>query len=516
MRKTVEILRLKHEVGLTNRQIARSCGLTHPTVSNYLRRSAEAGLTWPLPEELDEDQLQALLFPPSDEDGGGPGRPLPDMEQVHKELRKPFTTLQLLWEEYRTDHPTGYGYTQFCEYYKRWKAPLEVTMRQRHVAGEKTFLDWAGKTLAWTDPDSGELHPAYLFVAALGASNYTFAEAFADQRLPAWIDAHIHAAEFFGGVSKLWIPDNPKTGVDTACYYEPKINDSYQELADYYGVAILPTRPGKPQDKPKVESAVLHAERRILARLRNQTFFSLAELNAAIRKCLDELNARSFQKMSGSRLLLFEELERPVLRPLPARRYELGQWSDAKANIDYHVQVDYHAYSVPYALTQKKIEVRLCAHTVELFHNGRRVAAHARSRVRGGHTTEPSHRPKAHEKQLDWTPGRLIDWASTIGPECARAVSHILESKPHPEQGYRSCLGIMRLGRDYGDERMEAACRRALALDACSYRSIKSILKTKLDQQPLPRQDETLEAPISNHDNIRGETYYQTQELEGT
>ena len=514
MRKTSEILRLKHEAGLTDRQISRSCSIGRSTVANYLERARKAGLAWPLPEELDEEQLQVLLFPASDDDG--PGRPLPDMEYVHKELRKPFTTLQLLWEEYRTDHPTGYGYTQFCEYYKRWKAPLEVTMRQRHVAGEKTFLDWAGKTLAWTDPDSGELHPAYLFVAALGASNYTFAEAFADQRLPAWIDAHIHAAEFFGGVSKLWIPDNPKTGVDTACYYEPKINDSYQELADYYGVAILPTRPGKPQDKPKVESAVLHAERRILARLRNQTFFSLAELNAAIRKCLDELNARSFQKMSGSRLLLFEELERPVLRPLPARRYELGQWSDAKANIDYHVQVDYHAYSVPYALTQKKIEVRLCAHTVELFHNGRRVAAHVRSRVRGGHTTEPSHRPKAHEKQLDWTPGRLIDWASTIGPECARAVSHILESKPHPEQGYRSCLGIMRLGRDYGDERMEAACRRALALDACSYRSIKSILKTKLDQQPLPRQDETLEAPISNHDNIRGETYYQTQELEGT
>ena len=511
MRKTVEILRLKHEVGLTNRQIARSCGLTHPTVSNYLERAADAGLTWPLPEALDEEQLQALLFPASDDDGG-PGRPLPDMEQVHKELRKPFMTLQLLWEEYRADHSDGYGYTQFCEYYKRWKAPLEVTMRQRHVAGEKTFLDWAGKTLIWTDPDRGEFHPAYLFVAALGASNYTFAEAFADQRLPSWIDAHIHAAEFFGGVSRLWVPDNPKTGVNKACYYEPKINDSYQEAADYYGVAILPTRPGKPQDKPKVESAVLHAERRIMARLRHQTFFSLAELNAAIRTCLDELNARPFQKMAGSRLLLFEELDRPALRPLPARRYELGEWSDAKANIDYHVQVDWHFYSVPYALTQKKIAVRLCAHTVELFHKGRRIAAHARSRVRGGYTTEPSHRPKAHEKQLDWTPSRLVDWARTIGPECTRVVTNILESKPHPEQGYRACLGLMRLGRGYGHERMEAACRRALVLDACSYRSIQSILKTNLDQQPIPEQDEALATPVSDHDNIRGEAYYQPQE----
>ena len=209
MRKTVEILRLKHEVGLTNRQIARSCGLTHPTVSNYLERARKAGLTWPLPEELDEDQLQALLFPPSDEDGGS-SRPQPDMEYVHKELRKSFTTLQLLWEEYRSDHPTGYGYTQFCEHYKRWKAPLEVTMRQRHVAGEKTFLDWAGKTLGWTDPGTGEVHPAYLFVAALGASNYTFAEAFADQRLASWIEAHVHAVEFFGGVSRLWCQTIPR------------------------------------------------------------------------------------------------------------------------------------------------------------------------------------------------------------------------------------------------------------------------------------------------------------------
>jgi transposase len=433
------------------------------------------------------------------------------MEQVHKELRRPHMTLQLLWEEYCAEHADGYGYTQFCEHYKRWKAPLEVTLRQRHIAGEKTFLDWAGKTVTWTDPDSGQLRPAFLFVAALGASNYTFAKAFADQQLPAWIDAHIHAAEFFGGVSTLWVPDNAKTGVDKPCYYEPQINDSYQELADHYGVAILPTRTYAARDKAKVENAVLQTERRILARLRHQTFFSLAELNAAIRTYLDELNARPFQKMSGSRRQLFEELDQPALRPLPARRYELGEWSVAKANIDYHVQVDWHFYSVPYALTQHQVEVRLAAHTVELLHKGRRVAAHVRSRVRGGFTTDPAHRPKAHQKHLDWTPGRLIDWACTIGPQCGQVVTHILETKPHPEQGYRACLGLMRLGRGYGHERMEAACRRALALDVCSYRSIQSILKTKLDQQPLPGQDETRTASVSAHNNIRGETYYHTQ-----
>ena len=332
MRKTTEILRLKHEVGLTHRQIARSCGLSHPTVSKYLERAQQAGLGWPLPENVDEEHLQALLFPAA-EDGSRPSRPLPDMEYIHKELRRAHVTRHLLWEEYRADHADGYSYTQFCEHYRRWKAPLEVTLRQRHIAGEKTFLDWAGKTLSWTDKATGEIHPAYLFVAVLGASNYTFAETFADQQLPAWLDAHIHAVEFFGGVTKLWIPDNAKTGVHKPCYYEPQINDSYQDLADHYGTAILPTRTYAARDKAKVEHAVLNAERRIMARRRNLTFFSLGELNDAVRRCLTELNARPFQKMSGSRSVLFKELDQPVLRSLPAHRYEIGAWRQAKVNI---------------------------------------------------------------------------------------------------------------------------------------------------------------------------------------
>jgi transposase len=514
MRKTSEVLRLKHEVGLTNRQIARSLGLTHPTVSKYLDHAQQAGLTWPLPEDLDEERLDQLLFPAAEATEGSsrPARPLPDLAHVHKELRRKHVTLQLLWEEYRSEHPDGYSYTQFCEHYKRWKAPLDVTLRQRHLAGEKTFLDWAGKTLSWINPETGDDHPAFLFVAVLGASDYTFAVACADQQLASWIEAHIGMVEFYGGVTRLWIPDNAKTGVVKPCYYEPQIHDTYQELADHYHTAILPTRTYRPRDKAKVENAVLNAERRIMARLRDQDFFSLGAINDAIRPCLSELNTRPFQKMEGSRLTLYQELDQPVLRPLPSYRYQIGVWKKAKANIDYHVQVDWHYYSVPYQLTQQLIEVRLSVRTVEFFHKGRRIAAHARSRVKGGFTTDPAHRPKAHEKHLDWTPSRLIRWARTIGPQCGQAVTHILESKPHPEQGYRSCQGILRLAKGYGHERMEAACRRALALDAVNYPSIASILKTKLDQQPLPEQAEEVVSPVAHHDNIRGEAYYQTQQ----
>lgn len=511
MRKTTEILRLKYGAGLTNRQIARSCGVTHTTVSSYLERVDKAGLGWPLPEELDEERLQALLFP----DAAGDlrtSRPLPDMERVHKELRRKHVTRQLLWEEYRVEHPEGYGYTQFCEYYNRWRAKLEVTLRQRHVAGEKTFVDWAGQTAKWTDPQTGQQQVAFLFVAVLGASNYTWAEAFPNQQLPHWIEAHIHAFEFYGGTTQLLVPDNTKTGVDKACYYEPEVNPTYEEMARHYGTAVLPTRTCAPRDKSKVESAVLHAERRILARLRDHTFFSIAGINTAIHRYLKELNLRPFQKMRGSRYELFKELDQPALRPLPARRYELGRWRKAKANIDYHVQVDWHFYSVPYTLTQQDVDVRLGARTVEILHKGRRVAAHLRSFVRGGFTTDPAHRPKSHQKHLRWTPGRLVEWARTIGPLCSQVVVQLLKDKPHPEQGYRACLGIMRLARGYGAERMEAACRRALALEVCTYKSIKSILQTKMDQQPVPGEDDAPTPMIPQHVNIRGETYYQTRE----
>lgn len=508
MRKIKEVLRLKHQAGLSNRQIARSCVLSHVTVSTYLERAAQAGLVWPLPESIDEDQLHALLFGPSAAEAL-PLRPLPEMEYLHNELRRKGVTLQLLWEEYRANHPDGYGYTQFCTYYARWKETVEVSLRQTYKAGEKTFVDWAGPTIPWINTLEDRIEEASLFIAVLGASNYTFAEAFANQQLINWIEAHLQAFAFFGGVSQVLVPDNLRTGVHRACYYEPQLHPTYQEMAQHYGTVVIPARPYAPRDKAKAESAVQHAEHRILAVLRHQTFFGVGQINTAIRPLLQELNAHPFQKMAGSRQQLFEHLDRPALQPLPATAYQLAQWKKAQANIDYHLQVDWHSYSVPYTLVHQEIEVRLSARMVECFHRGRRVALHCRSFVRGGFTTDPAHRPKAHQKHLDWTPSRLIHWATTIGPNCGQVVTTILESKPHPEQGYRSCLGLMRLAKDYGSPRLEAACQRARALDSCSFTSLASILKTKLDQQPLPGTQVLTLPLVPDHANLRGAAYYQ-------
>lgn len=516
MRKTRDILRLKHELGLGVRQIARSLRISHGTVVNYLQRAAAAGVTWPLPDAIDDAQLQQLLFsaqkPPEHAT-----RALPDMAELHKELRgkrrRKGVTRQLLWEEYRAAHPDGYAYTQFCEYYKRFESGLEPALRQPYQAGEKLFVDWAGETLAVVNPATGVVRQVYLFVAALGASNYTYAEAFEDMQLPCWVEAHIHAWEFFGGSTAITVPDNAKTAVTTPCRYEPALQRTYEELAAHYGTVIIPARSGEPRDKAKVEEAVQNAERRILAVLRHQTFFSLTEANVAIRKALHDLNQRPFQKLPGCRTELFAELDQPALRPLPARRYELGLWRAAKANIDYHVQVDWHCYSVPSRLATQSVDVRLSVRTVEIFHRGQRVALHARSHQRGGFTTDPAHRPKSHQRHLDWSPSRLVHWSGQeVGPQCEQAVTKLLASKPHPEQGYRACLGIMRLRRQYGVERLEAACRRAVLLDACSYQSIKSILASAMDRLPLPSSDEAAAGPKRMHQNLRGQEYYRLAE----
>jgi len=512
MRKAREILRLKHEGGLGVRQIARSLRISHGTVVNYLQRAEAAGVVWPLPGDLDDEQLQNLMFrsqrPPEEA-----RRALPDMAEVHKELRGKRhckgMTLQLLWEEYRAEQADGYGYTQFCEYYHRFESTLEPTLRQVYVAGEKLFVDWAGETLSLVDPHSGAIRPAYLFVAALGASNYTYAEAFEDRRLASWIEAHIHAWEFFGGVARVTVPDNPKTAVIRACRYEPALQRTYEELAEHYGTVIIPARSGEARDKAKVEEAVQNSERRIVAVLRHLTFFGLAELNEAGRKALRALNDRPFEKMPGCRATLFAELDKPALLSLPAHRYEMGLWREAKANIDYHVQVDWHFYSVPSRLANQSVEVRLSLRIVEIFHRGQRVAVHQRSDKRGGFTTDPAHRPKSHQQHLDWTPSRLVSWSQKeVGVHCGQAVAQLLESKPHPEQGYRACLGIMRLGRHYGAERLESACQRAVVLNACNYQSIKSILATAADRQPLPLFEQTAPKAKIVHQNLRGQGYY--------
>ena len=505
MRKIKEILRLKWVQGLSNRRIAASGGIGRPTVAEYLRRAAEAGLSWPLPADLDDARLERLLFPPPP-DLSAQARGIPDWAYIHQELRHKGVTLFLLWQEYRQTHPDGYQYSWFCEHYRAWQGKLDLVMRQDHRAGEKLFVDYAGQTVPVIDPATGEIREAQIFVAVLGASNYTYAEATWTQTLPDWIGSHVRAFRFLGGVPELVVPDNLKSGVSKAHRYEPDTNLTYQEMAAHYGVAVLPARVRKPRDKAKVESGVLVVERWILAALRHRPFFSLKELNTAISERLVKLNDRPFRKLPGCRREHFEQLDRPALRPLPAEPYVYAEWKQVRVHIDYHVAVDGHYYSVPYALARKAIEVRITRHTLECFHRGNRVASHRRSYQKGRHTTDPAHMPEAHRQAGAWSPERLAKWAARTGPATEQLIRTVLGSRKHPQQAYRSCLGILRLGKAYGDKRLEAACRRALILGSCRYKSLESILKHRLDEQPLEQQQEL--ALPDTHDNIRGPAYY--------
>ena len=370
-------------------------------------------------------------------------------------------------------------------------------------------MDYAGQTVPVINPLTGEITLAQIFVAVLGASNYTFAEAAESQTLPIWISSHQRAFEYFGGVPSAVIPDNLKSAVSKACRYEPDINPTYQEMATHYGVVILPARVRKPKDKAKVEGGVLIVERWILAALRHRTFFSVAELNAAIAGLLERLNTRPFKKLEGNRRTLFEQVDRPALKPLPQTPYEYAEWKKARVNIDYHIEVEGHYYSLPYALVKEQVDVRLTTTTIECFHRGERVASHLRSVQKGRHTTQIGHMPLSHQRTVEWTPERMTKWAETTGPATALVVATILSARLHPQQGFRSCLGILRLGKSYGNNRLEAACQRAYALKGCSYQSVASILKSGMDQKPLhPDRPET---PIPEHTNIRGSEYYQTE-----
>jgi transposase len=509
MRKIKEVLRLRWEARLSHREIGLSCRLGRSTVQDYLLRAKAAGLSWPLPGGLDEEELERRLFPPRSE---SPNRhPLPDWPALHPELRHKGMTLGLLWQEYRQNHPTGYGYSQFCELYRRWVRTLEPVLRQHYVAGEKLFVDYCGPTVSVTDRQTGEVREAQIFVAVLGASNYTYVEATESQGLSDWIGSHRRCFEALQGVPALVVPDNLKSGVTSPCFYDPELNRTYQDLAEHYGTAILPARVRKPRDKAKVEAGVQGVERWLLARLRNRRFFSLAELNAALWELLAEYNLRPFQKLDGCRQSLFEQLDRPALRPLPAQPYEYAEWRRARVNIDYHIEVDHHYYSVPYQLVHQEVEVRLTRATVEILHRGQRVASHVRSSLRGRHTTIAEHMPRQHREYLEWSPSRLTRWAKSIGPATAAVVEQILASRAHPAQGYRTCLGILRLSRPDA-ARLEAACARALQLQALSYRSIASILKHGLEAQPLPAPLPSA-SPIS-HAHIRGAAYYESNKEE--
>jgi len=506
MRKIKEVLRLSYKLDLTSREIGRSLSISHPTVLNYLSRARKLGLSWPLPDNLDEAALEKLLCSPTPV--SGPSRPQPDYAAIHQELRKKGVTLQLLWQEYKEIHPTGYQYTQFCDYYRKFAGKLDLSLRQHHKAGDRLFVDYAGQTIPVKDPGTGEVRTAQIFVAVLGASNYTYAEAAYSQDLPSWVSAHIRAFEFFGGVPAVIVPDNLKSAVVRSCRYEPDLNPTYQEMAAHYGTAVLPARVRKPKDKAKVEAGVLIVERWILAVLRNRTFLGLDELNDAISQLLQRLNERPFKKMEGCRLSLFKALDLPALKALPSRRYVYAEWKKARVNIDYHVEVEGHYYSVPYAHVREQIDIRITATTVECIHRGKRIASHLRSHLKGRHTTQKAHMPESHRQHLQWTPIRMIAWAEKIGPSCVDVVKIILYERHYPQQGFRSCLGILRLGKSYTNERLEAACHRALAIRGCSYRSIASILKHGLDSLPLKKETEATQS--LEHLNIRGAQYYQT------
>ena len=509
MRKIKEVLRLRYDLGLLQNEIARSCSIGQASVHRYLERASAAGLSWPLPEDWDDRRLNELLFPAAPAGGSPSVRGPVDFAAIHHQLQShKYVTLQLLWEEYRQSQPEGYRYSRFCELYRRWHRKQDVVLRQEHRAGEKMFVDWAGATIPIYDRETGVAQPASLFVAVLGASSYAFARATLSQDLSNWIECHVLAFEFFQGTSKLIVPDNPRTGVTRACRYEPDLNRTYLEMAQFYGVAIMPARPYKARDKAKVEAAVLLSERWLIAVLRHDKFFSLADLNQAIAKLLERMNQRPFRKREGSRASLYGALDRPALQPLPAERYVMAEWKTVRVNIDYHVEVDRHYYSVPYALVGEQLEARFTAHTVEIFHRGKRVVSHVRNFTAYHHSTVREHMPKSHQAHLEWTPSRLIHWGESVGETTAQVIRTILNNKPHPEMGYRACLGILRLAKTYSNPRLEAACRRALQAQACSYHSLESILQRGLDRQPSLTPEAERSSP--QHENLRGGHYYQS------
>jgi len=504
MRKTREILRLRWGLQRSLRDTAASCGIGATTVHDVLARARAAGLAWPLPDDLDDAALEARLYPPPQ---GRDGRPLPDFAALYRELQRRGVTLELLWQEYRAAHPEcGYGYSRFCDLYRAWRGQLDLVMRQEHRAGEKLFIDYAGVGIDIIDAETGAVTVAPVFVAALGASSFTYAEACEGQDLGSWIAAHIHTFEYIEGVPAILVPDNLKAGVTTPDRYEPELNPTYRELAAYYGATIIPARVRRPRDKAKVENAVQQVERWVLAPLRHQRFFSRGEANQAIRGRLDWLNDRPLTKLDGTRRSLWRELDRPALQPLPGRRFEIPTWkTHVGINIDYHFEFDRHYYSVPYQLVGQRVDVRATPTVVEIFRHSRRIASHPRSYVTGGFTTDPAHRPDSHRRYAEWTPSRLLRWAETIGPATAAVVRLILERRPHPEQGFRSCLGLLSLARRHDPARVEQACQRARAVGATSYRSVKSILAHGLDRQPLPAPPT---APALLHEHIRGAAYY--------
>jgi transposase len=504
MRKISEILRQRHELKRSYREIGNSLNISISTITKYLALAKAAGLTWPLPP-MSEESLVEKLFLPVKENVAT--KRAPDWEWAHHELRKKGVTLLLLWREYRDIYPDGYGYTSFCKKYRAYAKQLSPVMRQTHQSGEKIFVDYAGTKMPWLNPMTGEIHEAEIFVGALGASQLTFVEATATQTLPDWIQSHIHMFETFGGVSEIVVPDNLKSGVTKAHIYDPDINANYQHFSEHYGFAIVPARAAEPKDKAIVESAVGCITRQILAPLRHITFTSIGEINAAIKLKLDVFNKQSFQKMKTSRHALFESLDKAALKPLPKERYQYAEWYKAKINIDYHFVFDDHYYSVPYRYIHHAVEIRVSSKIVECFYQGKRIAAHQRSYLRYKFTTLAEHMPPAHRAQAEWTPERIKRWANKIGPQTTQYIDCMIAARAFPQQAFRSCLGLLRLAKRYGEDRLEKACEKAMAVGATRYQHVEFVLKNQMDLIPNS-QAELTSVVLSSHENIRGSSYY--------
>lgn len=505
MRRIREILRLCWELRLGQTKVAEILGISSSTVNRLVIRATTAGLSWPLPCELDDTALERLLYPPPEDRPRQ--RPEPDWNHIHAQLKLKGVTLVLLWQEYKEQNPDGYQLSQFCDLYRRWRSLLNITMRQVHRAGDKAFSDFAGAKFKIIDQATGEVKFAHLFVSSLGASNYTFADVFWDESSQSWCNGQAAAFRYFQGSTAVIVPDNPKAAVNKPSRYEPELNEAFKEMAAHFGSAVIPARIRHPRDKAKVESSVGVATRWIFARLRNREFFSLEELRQAIRPLLEDLNNRPFKKLPGSRRTAFETIDKPALRPLPDNFYEYFEIHKVTVNFDYHVEFDGHWYSVPYQLVRKTVELRVTASAVEVLHGGKRVASHLRSMTKGGQTTLDIHRPKSHRQYAQRSPERLIDMAAQVGPATKQIIEMAFEERAHPEEVYNRCSGILKLGKRLGSDRLEAACQRGLFTGATSYRSIKSILATGLDRRPLPNSEPSNQLRIA-HNNIRGASYF--------
>jgi transposase len=509
MKMIKEVLRLHHSCGLSNKQISNALGCSRGAIAEYLHRAKAAGLAWPLPEEFDDAQVEHRLFPRAPK---GHERPLPDFNIVVSELKKKGVTLLQLWSEYREEYPSGYAYTQFCEYYRRFAKSVDCVMRQEHNAGEKAFSDFAGKTMSITDPVTGAQRKAHLFVCTMGASNFTFAQLFENETSESWCNGHAEAFEYFGGVPKFCVPDNPKPVITKACPYEPEVNPSFAQMAAHYDTVVSPARVRKPKDKAKVEAAVGLATRWVLAVLRNRKFFSLAEARGAVRALVDKLNDRPFKKLSGCRRSVFEEVDRPALKPLPMVPYEHAEFKKAAVKIDYHVEFEKHFYSVPHQYRSEVVEIRVTATTLEFFFKGKRITSHPRSYAENKATTTLEHRPRKHQEYGEFPPDQILAAAQRIGPATLSLIEAIIQRHKHLDAAYRPCVGILRLSKKFDSARIEAACRRALSIHGYSYKSVKSILSSNLDQRPIPEKPDQLSIV---HSNIRGPKAFKLDEEQG-